>query len=444
MVDENAGPGAETADGSLSQEDRQILAGVERAIASARELKGWWQGIDAAGAYEDRFDVGATHHGPEESFGFFGEAEVSATTMPVMGTVQRQLYDRPKAAGSSAAARRKAASWINRQMREFVLHYFMRVSAFSQPEAFPGKNGRPPPSYLRPFSWYPREDGAGLGFGFEQVYYKLAGRDKPQKFAEEDRYAIVDLRQIGETYEWIVLKVDLFSFQFVLAPFGQNQPYGAVPWTEPSYLVLSKDFIVDEEDSEDRDDLGRYGFGSAFLPAAEEGLLAQGLGRFEAAFQEIRFDVGESGEVASRIAFVASRPRKVVSVSVDPVDWGLRLADAFSLGTASAVIEPMQKLWNRVPGPGGVDPVQAFITAANMITSGGAARSLGVSRKQLHKSFLVAQFQQHYNAIAGSLMVWRQVPDWLDRPALRQNQEWVVSGRTAGSNGGVSCDEREW
>ena len=161
------------------------------------------------------------------------------------------------------------------------------------------------------------------------------------------------------------------------------------------------------------------------VAAARRGgrLLAQGLGRFEAAFQEIRFDVRKNGEIVSRIAFVASRPRKVVNLSVDPVDWGLRLADVFSLGTASAFIEPMQKMWNRVPGPGGVDVAQAFITAANMITSGGAARRLGVSRKQLHKSFLVAQFQQHYNVVAGSLMAWRQVSDWLDREGL---PGWII------------------
>ncbi|MCP3963351.1 MAG: hypothetical protein GY719_36395 [bacterium] len=421
--------------GTVSEEDRALLAQVEEALARARELGDWWQQLDATGAYQDRFDLSTTHSRSHSGFGFFDEAEIAGQTMPIMGSVQEQLFDHPKAAGDSAAARERAAQWMNRQMREFVLRYFMRVGDFSHPEAFPGKNGQPPPTYLRPFSWYPNEER--VGFGFEQMYYKPVGRGEPQSFAEEDRYAIVDLREIGTTYEWIVVKVDLFDFELVLAPLGESYPHGALPTTEPSYLVLSEPFIVDEENPEGKGEgeIGRYGFGCAFLPGAEESFLAHGLGRFDAAFESIEFRVGEAGEVDSRVVFVANRPRKAVNVSVDPVDWGFRMADRFSLGAASSVIEPMQKMWHRMPGAGGVDVVQTFINAANMVTSGGAARSLGLSRKQLHKNFLVAQFAQQYNLVAGSLAAWRQIPDWLDRDNL---PDWALWGRALNQRKGWS------
>ena len=420
--------GAEPETAGLSDEDREILEDLDRALADALDLKRWWEEADAADAYDERFKLSATHGRSNGSFGFFGRAEVGGSPTSVMGDVQEQLYDHPKTPGESAAARKKAAEWMSAQMREFVLHYLPRIIDFRQPEAFSGDREEKPPAYLLPVSWYSQEDGAGTGFGFEQIYYKLKGEDEPRKFSPEDRYRIVDLRQIGSRYEWVVVKVDVFDLKLVLAPLGQSYPYGTVPGTEPSYLILSEALVLDQEPPEGSDDLGRYGFGYAFLPAAEESLLAYGPGRFEAAVQLIHFHVKKSGEVVSRMTFVANRPEKVVNVSLDPVSWGLRMADVFSFGTASQVIEPMQKMWSRVPRLGGVDVVQSYITLANALTGGGAARSLGVSKKQLHKNFLVAHFAQHYNVVAGSLVAWRQVPDWLDRENL---PDWALTGKTA-------------
>lgn len=419
----------------LTPEDLRILAGVEAAVAGATELEAWWKTIDAGEAYAERFELSTTHNRPDVGFGFFDQAEIGGEALPVMGHVQQQLYDRPKAGGGTAAARRRAALWTNRQMREFVLRYFLRVSGFQPPDAFPGRNGQAPPAYLKPFSWVPGGEADEVGFGFRQLYYKLAGSDQPRRFQASERYAIVDLREIGRTYEWVVLAVDLFDFGFVLAPFGESLPHGRGPRTEPSYLVLSAAFVVDEADGGRPGELGRFGFGYAFLPPPEESFLAYGLGQFEAAFQTVHFHVLESGDVVARLAFAANRPKQVVKLQVDPVDWGLRLADRFFFGTATSVIEPMQKMWQRMPVAGGVDPVQAFITAANMVTSGAAARSLGVSRKQLHKNFLVAQFQQHYNVVAGSLATWRQIPDWLDGENL---PDWAVLGRAPNRREGES------
>ncbi len=419
---ETAAGGA--ADGSFSSGEQRILTAVDRALAGARDLEHWWRAVDAAAAYGERFDLATTRGGLDAGFGFFGEAPVSGSVLPVMGHVLEQFYDRPKVTGGAEAGRR--AAWLNAQAREFVLRYFLRVGGFAPTRAVPGANGRAP-AYLQPFSWYPEGDQGARGSGFEQLYYKLKGSDRPERFMESERHAIVDLREIGTTFDWVVLKAEVFDFNLVLAPFGEGYPQGTMPATEPCHLVLSDAFVEDEPGPEGGgagERLGRYGCGWAFLPAAEESFLAHGLGRFEAAFQTIRFEVGAGGEVTSRTAFVASRPK--AAVSVDPVDWGLRMADRFSFGTASTVLEPMQKMWSRGPGAGGVDLVQSFITAANMVTSGGAARSLGLSKKQLHKNFLVAQFARHANLVAGSLAAWRQVPDWLDRAGL---PGWVASGR---------------
>ena len=51
-----------------------------------------------------------------------------------------------------------------------------------------------------------------------------------------------------------------------------------------------------------------------------------------------------------------------------------------------------------------------------------------ISRRQLEKDFLVQHFKQHYVTIVGSLLTWRQIPDWLDGRAL---PEWVLTGKSS-------------
>ncbi|MCP4657119.1 MAG: hypothetical protein GY856_17055 [bacterium] len=419
---------AEEQNDTLSSADHEIVDSVDKTLADALDLKKWWDATDRP--YDERFELSATFNRPDTSFGFFGEAPVAGKSMDVMGNVQEQFFDRPKTpvsrrAGGSKSAdwQKKHALWMRDQMREFVLRYFMRISDFRQPQAFPEDEKEKPPAYLRPLSWCPTDSAERKGFGFEQAYYKK--RDgEIGKFSEDDKYAVIDLRELVDEYQWIVVKVNIFDFKFNLAPLGSDAPYGTVPLSEASYLVLSPDFIVNEDDP-DPDTLGRYGFGYGFLPDPEESILAYGPGSFDAGFQFIHFHVRKSGEVFSRMAFVANRPNKIVNVSIDPFEWGMRMADFMSFGVASEVIEPMQKAWKKVPRPGGMDLVSTYISLANALSGDAAKNELCISKKQLEKTFLVQHFTQHYNVVAGSLVSWRQIPDWLDRDAL---PDWVKSG----------------
>jgi hypothetical protein len=74
------------------------------------------------------------------------------------------------------------------------------------------------------------------------------------------------------------------------------------------------------------------------------------------------------------------------------------------------------------------DPVYSFVSLANTLTANQAAQTLCISREQLNKDFLAQHFMQHYVTIVGSLLTWRQIPDWLDRAAL---PEWVITGRSS-------------
>jgi hypothetical protein len=423
--------GAQAQDGGQAARTDDLAAGAQpeppapaaaaAALAAGLELKRWWLAAAAARRFAQRFELGRTYNPADSSFGFFDRAEIGKRPLAIMGNFQRMFYDQPKVAPAGG----EAGEWMRRQIREFVLRYFMRVSAFRQPSGYVEEPRPTPPAFLGPVSWCAREEGAEQGFGFQQLYYRRRSGEIGA-FSAGDRFAIVDLRDLGRTYEWIVAKVSIFDFTLAVNPFGNQGPRLVLPLAEESYLVLSADFIVDEENPEPGV-LGRYGFGYAFVKNPRAGILAYGPGEFDAAVELIQFDVGPHGHVEVSMVFVANRPERIVSLPLNPMAWGSWAADVLSLGMSGTLLAPVRAALDRFSVPsGGVDPVLAFIAAANALTGGLAAEELCISREQLDKSFLVKHFVQHYQAVAGSLSVWRLVCDWLDTAAL---PPWVRLGR---------------
>jgi hypothetical protein len=345
---------------------------------------------------------------------------VGGRSLPVMGNFQEMFYDRPKWPRDACAS---GALWTRDQVRQFVLRYFMRVSDFRQPEGYTGA-ASPAPVCLGPLSWCPREDVARKGFGFQQLFYKKRSGEVG-RFPADERFAIVDLRQLGPVYEWIVAKVCIFDFNFAFKPLGGANPQLVVPLQEDSYLVLTRDFVRDEAEPEPHL-LGRYGLGYAFLKNPRQGVLAYGPGEFDAAIERIDFEVHRSGETRVAMTFVANRPERLVNISIDPLALGVRMADLASLGLASRLLGGVPAIPSaRIEA----DPVYAYVDLANLVSGGAAARELCISRDQLDREFLVKHFMQHYQAIAGSLATWRRVGDWLDEGSL---PAWALLGRGMG------------
>jgi hypothetical protein len=413
------------ADGTVTRDEEAVLASIDRYLARGLDLKRWWDRACAAETFTQRFPLTTSYNRPDESFGFFGTAEVEGRAMPVMGNYQTMFYDQPKAPGGSEEV---AARWLRDQVREFVLHYFMRVSGFRLPEAYipPGGHHRPLPRLLRPLSWCPEEDPALVGFGFSQIFSREKGAGRIGIFPPEQRKAIVDLREIGTKYDWIVPWVDIFDFKFVAQPFGPGTPSLSVPLSEGSYLVVTRDFILDENDP-DPHVLGRYGFGYSFIKNPGQSLLGYGPGEFDAAIEMINFHVYRDGRIRAEAVFVVNQPTRILNVPLNPLDWAYGAARLASLGTASYFLAPLQNVLHAVPGTGlSIDPVRLSLAAANLLTGGLASRRLCVSFEQLEKDFLVTHFKQHYQTLVGSLQTWRQIADWLDTAAL---PDWVKTGR---------------
>ncbi|HEX4963475.1 MAG TPA: hypothetical protein VF173_21785 [Thermoanaerobaculia bacterium] len=419
-----AGPAASP--WSVSQDERAVLDSVDLYLRRGLDLKRWWDQACAANSFAQKFPLTVSFNRPDESFGFFDVARVDGRDMPIMGNYQSLFYDQPK---SPVADKVRAAQWVRDQLRQFVLRYFMRISHFRLPEAFIANAAQPRvPAWLRPLSWCPKESPSQVGFGFSQFFSKQSANGAIRGFPESDRYQIVDLRRIGPELAWLLPSVRIFDFKFSFQPFGPGTPSLVLPLNEGSYLVMNRDFVIDE-DEPTPDLLGRYGFGYAFIKNPRSGLLSYGPGEFDAAIEIIRFTVDRAGRIRAEAIFVANRPSRVASLSLNPLDWGYEAANLLTLGASRYFLAPFKRAWESLPGSSAsFDPVRLLISTASLMTAGLAARDFCVSLEQLERDFLVIHFQQHNAALVGSLETWRQVSDWL--ASEDELPSWVVTGRS--------------
>ncbi|MGA2212236.1 MAG: hypothetical protein ABSH31_03080 [Bryobacteraceae bacterium] len=405
---------------TIDEADREILGSVERYLKDGLTLKAWYEKASSDGTFAQRFDLARTENRPDQGFGFFDAIEIQGETKPVMGNYQEMFYDQPGAI--SAFDDRQTLAW-RKQVREFVLHYFMRVSSFSEPTAHIDSGYPDPSGYLAGLSWCQPAARQQQGFGFSQLYCKSRDTGEILKFPAHERHAIVDLREVVKRYEWVILRVEIFDFELKVEPLGQGGPGVVLNLAEASYLVLAPEFVIDRETPGEAI-RGRYGFGYAFIRNPKPGINAYGAGEFDAAFESIEFDVAATGKITVRIAFVSNRPEQVTNMKVNPLQWAYSLANTASLGLAERLLPGVK---DALPtfGLGNFDPVNAYISLANTLTAGQAADMLCISRDQLDKRFLLQHFTQHYQTMVGSLMTWRQIPDWLDAKSLPL---WVVTG----------------
>lgn len=412
-----------TSQSVLGDADWRIIGIVEQFLADAIELKKWWECASATQSYHTRFTLERTFHRPDRSFGFFDEVQLKRGRMPIMGSVQDMFFDQLRVPASMIVS---SAEWMRNQVRQFVLRYFMRISSFRPPEAAtPHPHSAVDSGGL--FNWCPQSDVRRQGFGFSQLYYKrvdgVIGR-----FSSDEESTIIDVRELFHRYEWIIAKVEIFDFDFRFRPFINSSLEVLFGLNEESYLVLSKDFILDcETPSEDY--LGSYGIGYGFVRTPGSALIAYGPGQFDAAFELIQFHVLRSGRTDVHMVFVANRPDRILRLEIQPVKWAFELANLMSLGFASKVLSPLREIVDSLPCPdASFDPIYEYIGVANALTGGWAGERLCISREELDKRFLIQHFMQHYNTIMGSLLTWRQIPDWTDEAALPQ---WVLTGRAS-------------
>jgi hypothetical protein len=396
---------------SLTDEDLFVVGDVDRALAAARQLRLWWEWKEATGGYAEQFEPVRTFNKADRVTGFFDTAPLDGGWLPVMGLVQESLFDQPKQA---------SAPKVRDELREFVLHYFMRVSSFRQPEAFIPRDQATRGQVRRafqPFSLCPERADARAGFGYRQLFYKLRGSGVVGKFPAHLQPRVVDLRRMQDIYEWVVLEVSIFGFNLTFTPFAGGPVSLVFPLREQTYIAVSNDFVTDLDDPTP-DLLGRYGLGYALLrPGPRPTIFAYGPGHFAAGFQLIDFKVDRRGRSSVRMAFVSNRPSRVMSIDLNPVSLGFGLADLMSFGLASRLFRPVRDALERVtPAVPNFDPVTAYIALLNLLTGGVAKSEMCASLAALERDpMLLTHFMEHYEMISGALATWRHVQSWLDR-----------------------------
>src|SRR5436305_5339653 len=401
-------------------DERNLLANVDRCRAEGIAIRDWWRSAEATGSVTDRFELSEVQNRPDTGYSFFATAPLPSGPLPVMGDVPNVFYDQPK-------GRWDLKDWTG-NVREFAFRYFSRISSFELPqEVVPEGTPSPPPPFNL-LSWCPTGFVTKEGFGYQQLYYKLRATGEVGRFPEAERFAIVDQRELATKYEWVVAIVDIFNFVLSF-PSNPNLPRFGIPMKQSQYIIFSDAFVVDETDPAPGL-RGRFQFGYAMLkPRHDDSILVYGPGQFDAGFQLFTFTVQDDGTVRVNMPFVVNRPTQILSISLVPLDWGIRAAEILTLGRASRWLEPLHALVDSLPWrPGSFDPVFASIDLLNFVTLGQASRQLCISKDQLEKFFLVFHFAQYYTMITGTLLTWRQIDDWMDPANIPL---WVKTGRSA-------------
>jgi hypothetical protein len=404
---------------TLHDHDRLILRHVDESISKAIQVKQWWEAKRKEG-FADQFPLIKSFGRFNEGTGFFDSATIAGKTVELMGVVQQMLFDRPDTGSASILPT------IGEELQEFVIQYFMRVSR--GPGLAVDISGEADSRDRSLLSWCPRGDPDWQGFGYSQLYYKLKQSGAIGKFAEKDWPVIIDLRELGKTYDWIVVKVRIYDFNLTFHPFGPNLPAISAPLREETYLVLSKDFILYNQYASEQF-FSEYGVGYGLLCIeSPPSVQAYGPGHFKVGFQTIYFRMLPDGQINAELVFVVNRPERLVNFPVDPFQWGFALADLATLGLASRPIISLARTFQSfLPSFGTFDPILTYVALANFLTGGAAAKQLCISKKQLEKEMLIQHFIQHYQLMVGSLLTWRQIPSWLQKDKA-DLPDWVVRG----------------
>lgn len=416
-------------DAELSRWERALLDGVEETLRGGVRLVRWWRRTEEEGSYARRFPLLLEGERPVRNHGFLDEVPLGHRVVPVMGAVQDLFYDRCDGSAEAAAGLRA----LREQLREFVLRYLMRVAPERRRKLVAEAEPRAP-SILDRLSWCPEETPEHQGYGFTQVFYRRRGSRKIGRFGEGERYAVVDLRELAERYDWVVLKVRPFDFGIAVQPFGDAAPWLELPLNEEVHVVICGDLVTDRTAAGAGAEglppgvLGEYGFAYALLPDPEPDpyrTFAYSPATLAHAFDSFSFRVRGDGEVWVRHAWAAEQPERLLNL--DPLGWGLDLADRLTLGTASVLLAPVKETLERItPTPA---PVFNFVALANLATLGRAGKDLAISRERVLKALMAQQVRSAHRFLLSTLPTWHRVPDW--RAPESDLPEWARRGKLA-------------
>ena len=426
MNDQSSSLQAWVANGTLTQEDADILPHIPRCDRLGRELKNWWDDIYARDAFTNKFQLFKQFNRPDYSFGYLETADLPSGRYPVMGEYQDLFFDTIKSIPLEPAERR-SAEWMNEQIRAFALRYFLRVTSSRATDAFP-EQGDPLPG-LHWLSQCPDATDRRRDIGFYQLYGKRKDTGALEVFAPADQPVVVDVRQLGTDYDWVLLKARLFDFKLTTkgpAIEGYRFPLTVTDTKEYLYGLLTPCFNLDRQNPE-KGVLGEYGMGfSLVAPAPGRSALTIGPEVFTLGMNYFRFKVLESGSVRLRITFSSNQLNGILPLPVSPINWGLNFANLATFGFAQKLLGPIEKQAANLPlGKLRIDPFFTAIKCLNLVTGNAAKRDYCISTETVFKFILRKHGIVFNHLTSDSVRVFRLIHDWLDEAKLPR---WVVRG----------------
>lgn len=418
-------------DGTLTAEDAAILPHVPRADRLGSELKTWYEETREKKAFSNEFKLLEFFGAEQDSdLGYIEVADLPSGKYQVMGEVQDLFYDTTRSPSTTSPPASEVAT-VNQQMREFALRYFMRVTAPRAPIA------EPVPSHPAPLlGWLdqaPRMMDQREDIGFFQLYGRRVDTGQLEVFDKAQQPTVVDMRELGKTYEWVLLKARLFDFELqfnVLPPLlGFQVPFTVLDQKEFLYGLLTPAFVCDEQNPRPGV-VGEYGMGfSLVAPPPDESPLTFGPEVFTMGMNYFRFIVLETGEVRTTVTFCCNQLAGIFPLPVSPINWGLLGFDVLTNGRAGKLLGRLTKEADRLPlGKATFDPILGSIKALNGFTGGALGRDYGISTDNIFKWILRKHGTVFNHQMSESARVWRAFPDWLAADSL---PEYIRRGRKA-------------
>jgi hypothetical protein len=220
-----------------------------------------------------------------------------------------------------------------------------------------------------------------------QRAYKLRETGQTGEFPEADARAIIDLRELETRYEWIILERLLLDLGITLAAGGANSASLTIPMPTARQLVLSSDLCVRQRQPCDGV-IGEFGVGFAPMPVPGDGPVIRAMNSIHPGLRLQTLRVRNTAEVRLRTVTILARPDTALKALINPVAWGLGLADKVTAGISARLM----------PGTAS-DQVERYLLSAHAI--------------RLRDSLL------------GTRAAWQEVRDWLDPAGI---PEWIRKG----------------
>jgi len=356
---------------------------VEHALAAGRDLQAWWTDVEAGKQSVERFELLPAFPGGNAVRGFFGDARAGGATDPYMGYSADYFFD---LGGGATADGPQTAAWLTDQVEEFALRYWLRTDAWALPQPYPQVDPPTPPAWLKFLDLNPSSKHDLVGMTNLLRTYKQRANGATGRFPDAVARAIVDLRELESTYEWITMERRARGLHVTIAlPWGSGLSL-SMPLALSEVQAMHADLTVRRRNPTP-DILGE--FGQAFCPVPPTGTATQAdrLDSLQTGLRLQTLRVRANGEVRLKIVTIARRCPGAIR----------RFADVSAL-TRTA---------------------QALLT---MSRSAGPAPT----SEQVEQHLLSTHAIHLRDTLLGTRTVWQQVTDWCDPAAI---PAWIVEGR---------------